>query len=49
MFEEFGNAEWVEVQPDEGLQLWEPSWEDEDTNQDFAAKLREELEKRMKD
>jgi hypothetical protein len=40
---------WVDVDPDAAPQLWEPSWEDEDSNQDFAAKLREELDKRMKD
>jgi hypothetical protein len=29
--------------------LWEPGWDDEDTKTDFATKLREELDRGMKE
>lgn len=34
---------------DEGQELWQPDWDDEDSAQDFAAKLRQELDRNMKD
>ncbi|GMH40055.1 hypothetical protein BSKO_07959 [Bryopsis sp. KO-2023] len=46
-FEEFEVEEWSkEYAKDEGdAPLWEPDWDDEDREADFATKLKEELKK----
>lgn len=34
---------------EEGKDLWEADWDDEDTTEDFQQKLRQELERHMKE
>jgi hypothetical protein len=49
-FEEF--AADVPEQPtveEEGKDLWEADWDDEDTTEDFQQKLKQELGRHMKD
>jgi len=47
-FEDFPAEDW-EVEntdlPSGNTHLWEESWDDDDTNDDFSAQLREELKK----
>ncbi|RMZ68982.1 putative SEM1 Regulator of exocytosis and hyphal differentiation [Pyrenophora seminiperda CCB06] len=47
-FEDFPVEDWAEEEtqiPNGNTHLWEESWDDDDTNDDFAAQLREELKK----
>ncbi|EWC48362.1 putative 26S proteasome complex subunit sem-1 [Drechslerella stenobrocha 248] len=49
-FEDFPAEEWeedeTEVPPGSGKpNLWEESWDDDDTSDDFSKQLREELKK----
>lgn len=34
---------------DERAELWQADWDDEETTEDFQAKLRQELDRHMKD
>jgi hypothetical protein len=34
---------------DERAELWQADWDDEETTEDFQAKLRQELDRDMKD
>ncbi|KAF2668002.1 hypothetical protein BT63DRAFT_457302 [Microthyrium microscopicum] len=47
-FEDFPAEDW-EVEntdlPSGNTHLWEESWDDDDTNDDFSAQLKEELKK----
>ena len=44
-FEEFPTDDWDIRQEDQtDIQVWEDSWDDEDTDSDFAKHLRSELE-----
>jgi 26 proteasome complex subunit DSS1 len=45
-FEEFEDDQWNEAtpQPDDDLQ-WEDNWDDEEDDDDFAKRLRAELER----
>ncbi|MCJ1314200.1 hypothetical protein MMC25_007880 [Agyrium rufum] len=52
-FEDFPVEDWpieetAEAQKDANAHLWEESWDDDDTNEDFAKELRAELEKTKK-
>lgn len=38
-------AEWVSTVDDDTAPMWEVDWDDEDTKDDFQARLREELAK----
>ncbi|KAF2706736.1 hypothetical protein K504DRAFT_470784 [Pleomassaria siparia CBS 279.74] len=47
-FEDFPIEDWSEEEtqiPGGNTHLWEESWDDDDTNEDFAVQLREELKK----
>ncbi|KAF1837199.1 hypothetical protein BDW02DRAFT_566247 [Decorospora gaudefroyi] len=47
-FEDFPVEDWAEEEtqiPAGNTHLWEESWDDDDTNEDFAVQLREELKK----
>ncbi|KAG0135326.1 DSS1/SEM1 family-domain-containing protein [Tuber indicum] len=48
-FEDFPVEDWKEsetdVQNPPGGRLWEESWDDDDTTEDFSTQLREELKK----
>ncbi|OAL50395.1 26 proteasome-like protein complex subunit Sem1 [Pyrenochaeta sp. DS3sAY3a] len=47
-FEDFPVEDWTEEDtqiPGGNTHLWEESWDDDDTNEDFAVQLREELKK----
>ncbi|KAF1841146.1 uncharacterized protein K460DRAFT_410535 [Cucurbitaria berberidis CBS 394.84] len=47
-FEDFPVEDWTEEEtqiPGGNAHLWEESWDDDDTNEDFAVQLREELKK----
>ncbi|KAL5120279.1 26S proteasome complex subunit [Pleosporales sp. CAS-2024a] len=47
-FEDFPVEDWAEEEtqiPNGNAHLWEESWDDDDTNEDFAVQLREELKK----
>ncbi|KAF2866713.1 DSS1/SEM1 family-domain-containing protein [Massariosphaeria phaeospora] len=47
-FEDFPVEDWAEEEsqiPGGNAHLWEESWDDDDTNEDFAVQLREELKK----
>ncbi|KAG2427651.1 hypothetical protein HXX76_012301 [Chlamydomonas incerta] len=50
LFEEFGTSEWQAAKDDESVPLWEADWEDENVADDFAGRLKQELDgARMKD
>ncbi|RPA95292.1 hypothetical protein L873DRAFT_1812964 [Choiromyces venosus 120613-1] len=48
-FEDFPVEDWgdgeTETQNPPGGKLWEESWDDDDTTEDFSTQLREELKK----
>jgi len=47
-FEDFPAEDWTEENtdlPSGNSHLWEESWDDDDTNDDFSAQLKEELKK----
>lgn len=47
-FEDFPVEDWQEEDtqlPGGNTHLWEESWDDDDTNDDFAVQLKEELKK----
>jgi len=47
-FEDFPSEDWTEENtdlPSGNNHLWEESWDDDDTNDDFSAQLKEELKK----
>jgi len=47
-FGDFPVENWTEEEtqiPNGNTHLWEESWDDDDTNDDFAVQLREELKK----
>jgi len=47
-FEDFPAEDWTEENtdlPSGNAHLWEESWDDDDTNDDFSAQLKEELKK----
>ncbi|KAH7397062.1 DSS1/SEM1 family-domain-containing protein [Pyrenochaeta sp. MPI-SDFR-AT-0127] len=47
-FEDFPVEDWTEEEtqiPGGNTHLWEESWDDDDTSEDFAVQLREELKK----
>ncbi|KAF2108548.1 DSS1/SEM1 family-domain-containing protein [Lophiotrema nucula] len=47
-FEDFPVEDWTEEDtqlPSGNTHLWEESWDDDDTSEDFAVQLREELKK----
>jgi len=47
-FEDFPVEDWPEEDaqvPGENAHLWEESWDDDDTNEDFSKQLKAELEK----
>jgi len=47
-FEDFPSEDWPEEETqvhNGNAHLWEESWDDDDTNEDFAVQLREELKK----
>ncbi|KAL6155982.1 26S proteasome complex subunit [Exserohilum turcicum] len=47
-FEDFPVEDWTEEEtqiPNGNTHLWEESWDDDDTNDEFAVQLREELKK----
>jgi 26 proteasome complex subunit DSS1 len=46
-FEDFPVEDWEDVEAEAGGKgnLWEESWDDDDTSEDFSAQLREELKK----
>jgi len=47
-FEDFPAEDWTEESsdlPSGNTHLWEESWDDDDTNEDFAQQLKEELKK----
>jgi len=48
-FEDFPVENWsqedTEVPGDNNTHLWEESWDDDDTSEDFSAQLKEELKK----
>jgi len=47
-FEDFPAEDWTEENtdlPSGNTHLWEESWDDDDTNDDFSAQLKEELKK----
>lgn len=49
LFEEFSNEDWNAAKGDEDMPLWEADWEDENRADDFAARLRSELDRGMKE
>lgn len=34
---------------EESKEMWQADWDDEDTSEDFQAKLKQELDRHMKD
>ncbi|KAI9800106.1 MAG: 26S proteasome complex subunit [Sarcosagium campestre] len=47
-FEDFPVEDWTQEEtdvPGGNTHLWEESWDDDDTNEDFSAQLKEELKK----
>jgi len=47
-FEDFPVEDWTEEDtevPGDNTHLWEDSWDDDDTSEDFSAQLKEELKK----
>jgi len=47
-FEDFPVENWTQEEtevPGDNTHLWEESWDDDDTSEDFSAQLREELKK----
>jgi hypothetical protein len=34
---------------EERQELWQPDWDDEDQTEDFSVRLRQELDRHMKD
>jgi 26 proteasome complex subunit DSS1 len=47
-FEDFPVEDWAEEEtqlPGGNAHLWEESWDDDDTSEDFAIQLKEELKK----
>ncbi|KUJ20334.1 uncharacterized protein LY89DRAFT_695016 [Mollisia scopiformis] len=47
-FEDFPVENWTQEEaevPGDNTHLWEESWDDDDTNEDFSAQLKEELKK----
>ncbi|PNH12327.1 hypothetical protein TSOC_000741 [Tetrabaena socialis] len=42
-------AKWHSAKDEEQVPLWEADWEDENVADDFAARLRAELDKGMKE
>eukprot|EP00775_Hariotina_reticulata_P008159 gene8161-8350_t len=51
MFEEFetGAADTSSLKEEDKKDLWQSDWDDENTTEDFQAKLRQELDRHMKD
>lgn len=47
-FEDFPVEDWTQEEtevPGDNTHLWEESWDDDDTSEDFSAQLKEELKK----
>jgi len=47
-FEDFPVDDWTQEEtevPGDNTHLWEESWDDDDTSEDFSAQLKEELKK----
>ncbi|KAI9839973.1 MAG: 26S proteasome complex subunit [Sarea resinae] len=47
-FEDFPVEDWTQEDvegPEGNAHLWEESWDDDDTSEDFSAQLKEELKK----
>lgn len=47
-FEDFPVEDWTQEDtevPGDNTHLWEESWDDDDTSEDFSAQLKEELKK----
>lgn len=47
-FEDFPVENWTQEDtevPGDNTHLWEESWDDDDTSEDFSAQLKEELKK----
>jgi len=47
-FEDFPVEDWTQEEaevPGGNTHLWEESWDDDDTNEDFSKQLKEELKK----
>jgi len=47
-FEDFPVDDWTQDDtevPGDNTHLWEESWDDDDTSEDFSAQLKEELKK----
>jgi len=47
-FEDFPVENWTQEEaevPGDNKHLWEESWDDDDTSEDFSAQLKEELKK----
>jgi len=47
-FEDFPVDDWTQEDtevPGDNTHLWEESWDDDDTSEDFSAQLKEELKK----
>jgi len=47
-FEDFPVEDWTQEEtevPGKDTHLWEESWDDDDTSEDFSAQLKEELKK----
>ncbi|CAL3964202.1 hypothetical protein PZA11_001619 [Diplocarpon coronariae] len=47
-FEDFPVEDWTQEEtevPGDNTHLWEESWDDDDTSEDFSAQLKEELRK----
>jgi len=47
-FEDFPVENWTQEEtevPGDSTHLWEESWDDDDTSEDFSAQLKEELKK----
>ncbi|OBT46047.1 hypothetical protein VE00_03730 [Pseudogymnoascus sp. WSF 3629] len=47
-FEDFPVDDWTQEEtevPGNNTHLWEESWDDDDTSEDFSAQLKEELKK----
>lgn len=45
----FAVREDAAAKEDERAELWQADWDDEETTEDFQAKLRHELDRHMKD
>jgi len=47
-FEDFPVENWTQEEaevPGDNTHLWEESWDDDDTSEDFSAQLKEEIKK----